>query len=157
MKLTEEVMSRIGINVECRNFVEAIFRDNLRIADLPKHRGKGAYAFNPRKLNNACFMMPMHVKLLSNMVHLMSWEWLAGICEYQRTCANIGASWLGQCWLLHEQNISCSSAGQYSRFKSWVSEIVKKISRKKTYCGFPPMRDSSQQEQGWRVMSLLGC
>src|SRR5260221_10423008 len=33
-----------------------IFRDNFRITGFAKHRGKGAYAFDLRKLNNPSFM-----------------------------------------------------------------------------------------------------
>jgi len=70
MKLMEEYMTRIGIDVECRYPVKASFRDNFRITSLTKHRGKGAFTLDTRKLNNPSFAMPMHIKLLSNMVHL---------------------------------------------------------------------------------------
>ncbi len=70
MKLAEECMAGIGIDVGCRYFVEAIFSNNFRITDFTKHRGRGAYAFDTRKLDNSSFTMPLHIKLLSNMVHL---------------------------------------------------------------------------------------
>ncbi len=80
MKPMEEHMAGIGIDVEHRNFVKAIFRDNFRITGFAKHRGKGAYAFDPRKLDNPSFMMILHIELLSNMVHLgvlgmICWDW----------------------------------------------------------------------------------
>ena len=70
MKLTEEHMNRVGIDVECRYPVKANVRDNFRIAGLTKYRGKGTFALYTRKLNNPGFVMPMHIKFLSNVVHL---------------------------------------------------------------------------------------
>ena len=63
-------MTRIGIDVECRDPFKAIFRNKLGITDLTKHRGKGAYPLDTRKLNNSSFPMPMHIHILSNVVHL---------------------------------------------------------------------------------------
>jgi len=64
-------MAGIGVDVEYRYFVKAIFRDRFKDHRLYQAQGQGAYAFDPRKLDNPSLQCPsLQIELLSNVVHL---------------------------------------------------------------------------------------